>query len=1233
MHWYSTSYEDQLSSDPLCLDDAKFLLTRNCTEAGWVPSTAPDCLHKQNIRSVHDNFARFSGYDLFVIGENAAVYRSRKKQWSKDCLKFGFTKDIMEYKKYFLMHPDYFWLPIRRNKAYFPHVWSNLGEKFGLVTEEYMDHGNEDCLAVNFSSNHIKSIPCTEYYSELCLYVYVSPLLPLSCPKGFFTTRFQRDDPKCFQVAKQECATYFRYKEPYDKILYNSLMEEFETDGDCRIEVDPFPPHMSFNMDYWMTHLDNVSYVNWSPLVNRDYNPQLPTYTYADAVGDWLLGSNYKCTVCEQRLVSQEPSLFLRYDYEEVRLELLVSNPEFMWTEEPGEPHIACFTTATYALLANVKVKDLVYTLEYRHSGLVINISAFEVQLNDDGPGEYWCEAVTHPRFEVISSNRHVVFHTRKGVVFAIRVTHKCTALCMGVYANSVLEGLSSEFEKFLKLLDLDLDIEDVRVMDVLNSTSTRETLLFHVTFSTENLPEELEQLNFDSDGDAEFLLSVNLINYVQQKLEPHHINKWDDDFIILGFNHTLFCVSEMAVNGQHKLIWGRMNEITVVNSLCLDENYVLTYAQCVGEFPYGVEWNSAIPAKCESDREAPKLTQNLFALVSSPKVTVQEVKSLGVVTQDELYELNPADLFLYGSLIRRFANNVTEMLSAPGDLDVFAQIFSKSLEVTQDRAQISARHMNATNLILDNFERLLQRSSLELSLLQTPEQRETGVVQFTHRNTICFIIDPSVRNITGIAFYLKKASEQQFQDGRIEYLDWKRNTTELLEDADLEGAALLPMELLEQIRVNFTGQLRLVLTISGNDILFRGRDSNQSEYTPAGRVITVSIPNYERPLPDLLPIIFRPRRDFAAGDSIQCGFWNFHPSNSTRISEWSSMGCDYLARSSRDEDPAYMCGCQHFTNFAFLMTGNNNKGPTDPNGTVLPPDESLVQLLISLDVITNVGCILSLIGVILIWLTALVFRSWREREGTKVLLQLSFGIGLQMIAMLMITSGAVLHNSAASCITMGIVLHYSVLVIFAWMLITAYLQYLRYVVVFGNLLPKHFFLKANIVGWLLPFLPILIICIIDPGLYVPTNAPPLDDWKEVLCYPQGNALYIAVVLPVTLVILANLCIFGLVIYNITMGLQKCNNHRKNSSKIHRAQLRLTILLFFLLGLTWIFGLLVHINYDSLVFQYLFTIFGTLQGFVLFVYFIILDPQTRKLWLSRFSCCYKKEVTSSTYNS
>lgn len=1220
VHWYATSFDLLLNSDPLCLDKEKFLVTRDCTEKGWVPELPPECPYKQNVRSVYDNFATFSGYDLFVIGEDAAVYRGKKKQWSNECIKFGFTDDITKYDKYFTMHPDYFWLPIRRPKAHFPHVWTNLGEKFGLVTEDFMNHGDEDCLVKNFSSDHVKSTPCDEYYSDLCLYGYVTPLLPLSCPKGWYTTRFQKDgDTQCYQVADHECSTYFRYNDPYDRILFQTLMTEFKTDAYCRIEIDPFPQNMSFNLQFWQDNIDNVSYVNWSPRVNRNFNPQLPTYTYADPEGEWHLGTNYACTVCEQSLRVRTPSMQLVYDAEEDRLELAVSNAEFLWTEN-AEPQIACFTTATDALLANVNVEDEIYRAEYSNGNTMV---VYEVQLEDNGPGEYWCEAVTHPTFEVIKSNREVVYAVRKGVVFAIEAIHQCKpSRCLGIYDKDVLNEVSKTFKEFIESLKIDLNVEDVRVMDIINSSASRETLLFHITFSTEDIPEELEEINLDTESDPQFMLNLNLINYVNKKLQPHLFKyQWDEEFSIQGFSHIMFCVTEIS---EGKMFWGRMNEIKVIPRLCLTESYVLNYARCGGEFPYGVKWSTEVSLKCNSITAPPPLTQHLFELLQTRGITVEAVQKIDGSLQDTNYDLNPADVFLLGSLIGRFVNNVTDLINDPDDLLLFTKIFSHSLGITTERAAMSHRHMNATNLVLDNFERLLQRSAVELNIWKTENEKEFGVVQYKDRNSVSFIIDPSVKNITGIAYFLPESSNL-FDEGRIEYVYGDQDPYELLEDENLEAAAFLPMHVLDAIRFNFTGNLRIVMTIIENNVLFQNSDSEHTA-EPAGRVITASIPNYVHHLPGLFPIIFRPRRTLVDDEDVMCGYWNFHPSNSSKISEWTESGCSFLGKSTRDDDPTYMCGCQHFTNFAFLLTGTNLKGSGN-NGTLNPVEE---RIKFSLDLITQVGCTMSLFGVILIWLTALVFRSWREREGTKVLLQLSFGIGLQVLMFLVINTEGVGHTMT-SCLTVGIILHYSVLVIFAWMLITAYLQYLRYVVVFGNLLPKHFFLKANIVGWLVPILPILIICLIDPGLYIPPNAAP--DFDNHLCYPQNNALYFGVILPVALVILTNLVIFVLVLYNITVGLTKCNNHRKNTNKIHRAQLRLTILLFFLLGLTWLFGLLVHLEFDTYVFTYLFVIFGTMQGFVLFFYFIILDPQTRKLWLSRFSCCYKKEVTSSTYNS
>ncbi|XP_050666760.1 adhesion G protein-coupled receptor E4-like [Leptidea sinapis] len=70
--------------------------------------------------------------------------------------------------------------------------------------------------------------------------------------------------------------------------------------------------------------------------------------------------------------------------------------------------------------------------------------------------------------------------------------------------------------------------------------------------------------------------------------------------------------------------------------------------------------------------------------------------------------------------------------------------------------------------------------------------------------------------------------------------------------------------------------------------------------------------------------------------------------------------------------------------------------------------------------------------------------------------------------------------------------------------------------------------------------------------------------------------------------------------------------------------LRLSIFLFFLLGLTWVFGLFSFSK--NLIWSYLFCLTSTLQGFVLFVYFVICDPITRNLWVALLNSSSKCEI-------
>jgi hypothetical protein len=72
-------------------------------------------------------------------------------------------------------------------------------------------------------------------------------------------------------------------------------------------------------------------------------------------------------------------------------------------------------------------------------------------------------------------------------------------------------------------------------------------------------------------------------------------------------------------------------------------------------------------------------------------------------------------------------------------------------------------------------------------------------------------------------------------------------------------------------------------------------------------------------------------------------------------------------------------------------------------------------------------------------------------------------------------------------------------------------------------------------------------------------------------------------------------------------------------------QVATSVLLFFLLGLSWVFGLLAGF---STVCAYLFCITATLQGFVLFLFFVLGEKKSRHYWIQ--SSATRNPITSTT---
>ena len=115
------------------------------------------------------------------------------------------------------------------------------------------------------------------------------------------------------------------------------------------------------------------------------------------------------------------------------------------------------------------------------------------------------------------------------------------------------------------------------------------------------------------------------------------------------------------------------------------------------------------------------------------------------------------------------------------------------------------------------------------------------------------------------------------------------------------------------------------------------------------------------------------------------------------------------------------------------------------------------------------------------------------------------------------------------------------------------------------------------------------------------------------------NAFYFSHLLFLAIVVVINTIIFGLIMHRLTCGRKtKRLSRNKREETLKRVQNAISISL--LLGLTWVFGLLSLFPNSSLVLQFLFCIFNSLQGLLIFVMFCVRQEEVVATWKEWISC-------------
>uniref|UniRef100_A0A6Q2WZZ4 Adhesion G protein-coupled receptor D1 n=1 Tax=Esox lucius TaxID=8010 RepID=A0A6Q2WZZ4_ESOLU len=307
----------------------------------------------------------------------------------------------------------------------------------------------------------------------------------------------------------------------------------------------------------------------------------------------------------------------------------------------------------------------------------------------------------------------------------------------------------------------------------------------------------------------------------------------------------------------------------------------------------------------------------------------------------------------------------------------------------------------------------------------------------------------------------------------------------------------------------------------------------------------------------------------------LYCAFLDY----SSKEGVWSNEGC---VRAGGNMSYS-VCLCNHLTNFAILMQ--------------VVPTELTKAHQVALSTISYIGCSISIfcLTITLVTFAILSSVSTIRNQRYHIHANLSFAI---LVAQILLLISFHFHPGTLPCRVMAVLLHFFFLSVFAWMLVEGLHLYSMVIKVFGSEGSKHFYYYG--IGWGSP----LLICVVSM-----TSA--LDSYGEVgNCWLSlKNGAIWAFVAPALFVIVVNIVIL-ISVTRIISRISSENYKVHGDANSVKLTAKAVAVLLPILGISWIFGVLA-INDQSLMFQYLFAVFNSLQGLFIFLFHCLLNSEVR----------------------
>uniref|UniRef100_A0A674P324 CD97 antigen-like n=1 Tax=Takifugu rubripes TaxID=31033 RepID=A0A674P324_TAKRU len=320
------------------------------------------------------------------------------------------------------------------------------------------------------------------------------------------------------------------------------------------------------------------------------------------------------------------------------------------------------------------------------------------------------------------------------------------------------------------------------------------------------------------------------------------------------------------------------------------------------------------------------------------------------------------------------------------------------------------------------------------------------------------------------------------------------------------------------------------------------------------------------------------------------CVFWDSSEEGGT----WSPRGC-----STVDSNSEYtVCSCSHLSSFAVLM--------------------ALYQMEdhFELQMMTFWGLSLSLIC---LFVCILTFSMIRSIQSPRTTIHLHLCISLFLAFLIFLTSISQTKSQVGCAVVAGL-LHFFYLAAFCWMCLEG-IQLFRMVVLVFNTNFKTLYMMLG--GYGVPAVIVGVFALVHPKGY----------GTKRYCWLNLDFIW-SFFGPVCVIITINIFFFIITVWKLAQKFSSLNPDLNSLQKI-RAFVITAVAQLCVLGTMWIFGCF-QFGENTIIMSYLFTIFGSLQGVMLFVMHCLFSKQVREEYvniLSRLCAPRKRSYTEYKFSS